>query len=123
LVENGGEFPGLPVFIGSGHRTQIPHVQWTDKVIEKGDNVPVELNRRDEALCRPLFRTFAVGASKKMAEDFEVVKISSKRRTLRFVPASRHRTSMPRQEGCRQARSTGIVHQAHRLFSRPQLLP
>jgi Xaa-Pro dipeptidase len=74
LVENGGEFPGLPVFIGSGYRTQIPHVQWTDKVIEKGDNVPVELTGVMKRYAGPLFRTFAVGESKKMAEDFEVVK-------------------------------------------------
>jgi Xaa-Pro dipeptidase len=74
LVENGGEFPGLPVFIGSGHRTQIPHVQWTEKIIEKGDNVPVELTGVMKRYAGPLFRTFAVGPSKKMAEDFEVVK-------------------------------------------------
>lgn len=74
LVENGGEFPGLPVFIGSGYRTQIPHVQWTDKVIEKGDNVPVELTGVMKRYAGPLFRTFAVGPSEQMARDFEVVK-------------------------------------------------
>lgn len=74
IVENGGEFPGLPVFIGSGFRTQIPHTQWTEKVIEPGDNVPVELTGVVQRYAGPLFRTFVVGPSSKLAADFEVVK-------------------------------------------------
>jgi Xaa-Pro dipeptidase len=74
MIAEGCEFPGLPPFIGSGHRTQIPHVQWTDKVIEAGDNVPIELTGVTRRYAGPLFRTFAMGPSEKMAADFEVVK-------------------------------------------------
>ena len=75
LVENGGEFPGLPVFIGSGYRTQIPHVQWSDKIIEKGDNVPVELTGVMKRYAGPLFRTFVdPGHRRRWPRSFEVVK-------------------------------------------------
>ena len=49
-------------------------MQWSDKIIEKGDNVPVELDRRDETLRRSAFPDLRGRAVKKMAEDFEVVK-------------------------------------------------
>jgi Xaa-Pro dipeptidase len=75
MIALGCEFPGLPPFIGSGQRTYIPHVQWTSKIIEKGDNVPVELTGVTQRYAGPIFRTFFVGnASPKMKSDFEVVK-------------------------------------------------
>lgn len=75
MIERGCEFPGLPPFIGSGYRTHIPHVQWTAKVIESGDNVPVELTGVTQRYAGPLFRTFYVGkAPEKMKRDFHVVK-------------------------------------------------
>ena len=75
MVELGCEFPGLPPFIGSGYRTYIPHVQWTSKVIESGDNVPIELTGVTHRYAGPLFRTFFVGrAPQKMKDDFQVVK-------------------------------------------------
>jgi Xaa-Pro dipeptidase len=61
LVENGGEWPGLPVFLSSGHRTLIPHATWSDKVIGEGDHVLVELTGVVKRYAGPLFRTFHVG--------------------------------------------------------------
>ncbi|MSO93717.1 MAG: aminopeptidase P family protein [Rhodospirillales bacterium] len=75
MIDMGCEFPGLPPFIGSGWRTQVPHVQWTDKVIEKGENVPVELTGVTHRYAGPLFRTFMMGKpAQKMYDDFQVVK-------------------------------------------------
>ena len=74
MIEQGSEYPGLPVFLGSGERTHIPHVQWTDKLVEAGDNVPVELTGVTHRYAGPLFRTFAVGPSAKMDSDFQVMK-------------------------------------------------
>lgn len=75
MIDIGCEFPGLPPFIGSGWRTQVPHVQWTGKVIEKGDNVPVELTGVTHRYAGPLFRTFMIGgATQKAKDDFQVVK-------------------------------------------------
>jgi len=69
LVENGAEWPGLPVFLSSGYRTLIPHATWTAKVIEPGDNVLVELTGVTRRYAGPLFRTFHVGPPRgKLAE-------------------------------------------------------
>jgi Xaa-Pro dipeptidase len=61
MVENGGEYTGLPLFIGSGHRALIPHVNWSDKVIESGEAVLVELTGVTKRYAGPLFRTLVVG--------------------------------------------------------------
>ena len=61
LVENGAEWPGLPVFLSSGHRTLIPHATWTGKTIEPGEHVLVELTGVTRRYAGPLFRTFHVG--------------------------------------------------------------
>ena len=61
MVEAGGEYPGLPLFISAGHRTLISHATWTDKVIEKGENVLVEHTGVVNRYAGPLFRTFSVG--------------------------------------------------------------
>jgi Xaa-Pro dipeptidase len=61
LVGNGAEWPGLPVFLSSGHRTLIPHATWSSKTIEPGDPVLVELTGVTRRYAGPLFRTFHVG--------------------------------------------------------------
>jgi Xaa-Pro dipeptidase len=66
------------MFLASGWRTHIPHATWTAKVIEAGENVPVELTGVVRRYAGPLFRTYAVGPRTKWARDyaadFEVVK-------------------------------------------------
>ena len=61
MVENGGEYAGLPLFISSGHRTLLVHATWTDKVIQPGDSVLVELAGTVMRYAAPLFRTFSIG--------------------------------------------------------------
>lgn len=61
MVENGGEYTGLPLFLSSGHRTLIPHANWTDKVIEPGDNVYVELTGVTRRYAGPHLRCLIVG--------------------------------------------------------------
>ena len=61
LVENGAEWPGLPVFLSSGHRALIPHATWSSKTIEPGEHVLVELTGVTRRYAGPLFRTFHVG--------------------------------------------------------------
>lgn len=61
MVELGSEYPGLPLFISSGHRTYISHATWTDKVIEKGDNVLVEHTGVVQRYAGPIFRTLSMG--------------------------------------------------------------
>ena len=61
LVENGGEYPGLPLLLSSGERTYIRHAVPGDKRIESGDNVLVELTGVCARYAGPLFRTLSVG--------------------------------------------------------------
>jgi Xaa-Pro dipeptidase len=61
MSELGAEYPGLPLFLSSGHRSLVAHATPSDKVIEKGDNVWVELTGVVQRYAGPLFRTLFVG--------------------------------------------------------------
>lgn len=61
MVAEGSEFPGLPVFLSSGWRTEIPHANWTDKVIEPGDTVLCELTGVHRRYAGPLLRCVSIG--------------------------------------------------------------
>lgn len=61
MVELGSEYPGLPLFLSSGHRTYVTHATWTDKVLEKGDNVLVEHAGVVQRYAGPIFRTLSMG--------------------------------------------------------------
>ena len=57
----GSGYPGLPLFLSSGDRTFIRHAVASDKRIEPGDNVLVELTGVIWRYAGPLFRTFSIG--------------------------------------------------------------
>lgn len=79
LVENGGEWPGLPVFLSSGDRTLIPHATWSDRVIDRGDHMLVELTGVVRRYAGPLFRTFHLGPPPaKLAEHAALVEEMSR---------------------------------------------
>lgn len=61
MVSQGGEYTGLPVFLSSGWRSQIPHAIWSDKKIGEGENILLELTGVVKRYAGPLFRTFFVG--------------------------------------------------------------
>lgn len=61
IVRHGSEWPGLPLFLSSGRRSQIPHATWSDKPICAGENVICELTGVVRRYAGPLFRTFWVG--------------------------------------------------------------
>jgi Xaa-Pro dipeptidase len=61
LVGNGSEYPGLPVFLASGWRTEIPHANWSDKAIAKGEVVFCELTAVVKRYAGPLLRCVVLG--------------------------------------------------------------
>lgn len=61
MTAEGSEFPGLPLFLSSGWRTEIPHANWTDKVIETSDTVLCELTGVHRRYAGPLLRCVSVG--------------------------------------------------------------
>ena len=62
LVGDGGEYPGLPVFVSSGHRTMIPHAVWSGKAIESGEAVFLEVTGVVRRYAGPIFRTYHMGS-------------------------------------------------------------
>lgn len=56
LVANGSEYPGLPVFLSTEWRTEIPHANWSDKQIEAGDTLLCELTGVSRRYAGPLLR-------------------------------------------------------------------
>lgn len=74
MYEIGGEYAGLPVFLSSGYRSLLVHAIGSDKVIEPGDNIYLELAGTKKRYSGPLFRTFSIGEpSKKMIELENIV--------------------------------------------------
>lgn len=73
LVENGGEYTGLPVFLSTGWRTMIPHATWSDKVIEQGDNIYCELTGVTRRYARPHERNFKIGKPDQAYADYAKV--------------------------------------------------
>lgn len=61
LIGNGSEYPGLPVFLASGWRSEIPHANWSDKTIEKGEVVFCELTGVVKRYAGPLLRCVVLG--------------------------------------------------------------
>ena len=75
LVAAGGEYTGLPLFLSSGHRTLAPHATWSDKTIEAGEHVLVELTGVVKRYAGPLFHTISVGTpSNRLATHAGVVR-------------------------------------------------
>ena len=67
MTELGTEYPGLPLFLSSGHRSLVAHATPTDRIIEKGENVWVELTGVVQRYAGPLFRTLFVGPPPEVA--------------------------------------------------------
>ncbi|MSO93067.1 MAG: aminopeptidase P family protein [Rhodospirillales bacterium] len=61
LIANGSEYPGLPVFLATGWRSEIPHANWSDKVIAKGEVVFCELTGVVKRYSGPLLRCVVLG--------------------------------------------------------------
>jgi Xaa-Pro dipeptidase len=57
----GAEPAGLPPFVVSGPRTGIPHATWSDRILEPGDPVLLELAGTKQRYCGALARTAFVG--------------------------------------------------------------
>jgi Xaa-Pro dipeptidase len=70
MIEQGSEYAGLPLFIASGHRTLLTHATWSDKRLDAGDNVILELAGVVARYAAPIFRTLSIGPpSEKLARS------------------------------------------------------
>lgn len=57
----GGEFPGSPPYVSSGPRVCKPHATWTQRRLEAGEQVYIELSGCRRRYSAALMRTFCLG--------------------------------------------------------------
>jgi Xaa-Pro dipeptidase len=62
LINNGGEYMGLPPFVCSGYRSGISHATWSGKRVAKGEPVFFEMSACVKRYSAPLERTAYLGA-------------------------------------------------------------
>jgi Xaa-Pro dipeptidase len=60
-IRHGCEYTGIPHILGSGYRIQLGHVNWSDKRIEKGDIIHLELSGCVKRYSAALMRTAIMG--------------------------------------------------------------
>lgn len=61
LVQNGGQFPGLPPFVTSGPRMCLAHATWSGRTLRRGDSIGFEIPGVMNRYVAPLYRCGTVG--------------------------------------------------------------
>lgn len=74
LVKLGGGGLSFPIICVSGTRTEFPHGEPTDKVIEKGDFVTMDFGTTVDGYCGDMTRTVAMGeVSREQKKVYDIV--------------------------------------------------
>ena len=122
LIREGGEYMGLPTFMGSGPRVDLTHATWTDRRLEKGDSMFIELSGNVQTVQRRVvpYRPFRERPTQGASQSSGRRRCRPQRR-YRGHSARRHRPrcGQSQQGGLRQVRVQ--PRQAHRLLHRHQL--
>ncbi|MEM3585729.1 MAG: Xaa-Pro peptidase family protein [Candidatus Jordarchaeaceae archaeon] len=71
--------------IASGHRSAFPHASCSDRKLEDGDLVIIDLGARYKNYCSDITRTFTVGSpSQKQEEIFQIV-LNAQQRAVELI--------------------------------------
>ena len=81
--------PGFDVIVASGHRSAMPHGVASDKRIQDGDLVTIDLGARLRGYHADMTRTFAVGDVGSAAEDLHAAVLAAEQRAVHEVRAGR----------------------------------
>ncbi|RKD34579.1 M24 family metallopeptidase [Thermohalobacter berrensis] len=74
MRKNGAEGPSFDFIVASGYRSSMPHGVASEKVIEEGDFVTIDMGCKYKGYCSDMTRTFVMGkASEKQKEIYEIV--------------------------------------------------
>jgi Xaa-Pro aminopeptidase len=74
MRREGAEAAAFPVIVASGPHSALPHADSTDRALEPGDLVVIDIGARVSGYCSDMTRTFAIApASDKAREIYEVV--------------------------------------------------
>ena len=64
MRENGAEGESFEIIVASGANSSMPHASSTDKRVERGDLVLIDLGAVKDGYCSDITRTFAVGKAR-----------------------------------------------------------
>ncbi|MCR6107718.1 M24 family metallopeptidase [Salipaludibacillus agaradhaerens] len=67
--EFGGDYPAIVPLLPSGKNTGIPHLTWTDRKLDEGDSIVIELAGCYHRYHAPLARTVSIGAPPPALEE------------------------------------------------------
>jgi Xaa-Pro aminopeptidase len=74
LKENGSESLPFDLIVASGPRSALPHAQPTERPIQKGEPIVVDIGARVDGYCSDLTRTFYLGeADSTFAKVYDIV--------------------------------------------------
>ena len=81
--------PSFDVVVASGRRSAMPHGVASDKVIEDGDLVTIDLGAQFRGYHADMTRTFAVGDVGSAARDLHAAVLAAEQRALEQIRAGR----------------------------------
>lgn len=74
MKKNGADGPSFTFIVASGNRSSMPHGVASEKVIEDGDFVTIDMGCRYKGYCSDMTRTFVMGkATERQKEIYEIV--------------------------------------------------
>jgi len=74
MRREGAEAASFDIIVASGPRSALPHAKTTDRELQRGDLVVIDLGAQIGGYCSDITRTFAVGeASERMREVYRIV--------------------------------------------------
>jgi len=83
----GAEAAAFKVIVGSGPHGALPHAEVTERELQAGDLVVLDLGARLEGYCSDVTRTFAVGEACRQARDIYALVYRAQRAALAAVRA------------------------------------
>jgi Xaa-Pro aminopeptidase len=74
MRREGAEAAAFPIIVASGPQSALPHAETTDRTLEPGDLVVIDIGARVSGYCSDMTRTVAIGpASDKARQIYEIV--------------------------------------------------
>jgi Xaa-Pro aminopeptidase len=90
MRREGAEAAAFDIIVASGPRSALPHAETTERQLERGDLVVIDIGARVAGYCSDMTRTFAVeSASDKAREIYRIVYRAQRAATAQIRPGAR----------------------------------
>ncbi len=84
-IRNGCEYTGMPHFVSSGYRIRLGHANWSDKRLERGDIIHLELSGCVKRYSAAMMRTAVMGSASPDLERTVALLIASQDAAIRLM--------------------------------------